>query len=140
MPVPTERFGPSVPVEEIEMVAIRAQGPGGQNVNKVSNAVQLRFDIARSSLPGPIRQRLLASRDSRITSEGVLVLRAQRFRSLELNRADALAKVQAMIDEAAHVPRARRATRPTLASQRRRVEAKSRRGAIKAGRGAVRDE
>ncbi|UCE31060.1 MAG: aminoacyl-tRNA hydrolase [Burkholderiales bacterium] len=118
--------------EQVEWVAIRASGPGGQNVNKVSNAVQLRFDVRASSLPEPLRERVLALRDQRISAEGVIVIRAQRFRSLERNRADALERLQCLIDKAAHVAPRRRATRPTAASQRRRVDEKVRRGRIKA--------
>ena len=123
--------------EEIEFVAIRAQGPGGQNVNKVSNAVQLRFDVRASSLPEAVKERLLAARDQRVGSEGVIVIRAQRFRSLEKNRADAIARLREMVEQASHVPKTRRATRPTLASKLRRVEGKVQRGRVKALRGRV---
>lgn len=125
------RGSPRVDVDEIEFTAIRAQGAGGQNVNKVSNAVQLRFDIARSSLPEGVKERLLALDDRRISSDGVVVVKAQRFRSLEKNREDAIARLQAIVDAAAHVPKPRRATKPTAAARARRVDEKTRRGRIK---------
>jgi ribosome-associated protein len=125
--------------DEVEFSAIRAQGPGGQNVNKVSNAVQARFDIGASSLPADVKERLRALPDARITRDGVVVIKAQSARSLERNRADALARLQALIDAAAAVPRVRRPTRPTLGSQRRRLESKAGHGQVKALRGKVRD-
>lgn len=122
---------------EVEFSAIRAQGPGGQNVNKVSCAVHARFDIAASSLPDAVKARLLDMRDSRITQAGVVVLKAQQSRSLEQNKEDALRRLQALVDSAAEVPLVRRPTRPTRGSQRRRLDEKTRSGQIKTLRGKI---
>ncbi|WP_166266619.1 alternative ribosome rescue aminoacyl-tRNA hydrolase ArfB [Marinobacter caseinilyticus] len=127
----------TIPEAEIDIQAIRAQGAGGQNVNKVSSAIHLRFDIAASSLPDFLKQRLLARQDSRINSDGVLVLKAQQFRSQEKNRADALERLQALIQDALVVQKARRATRPSLGAKKKRIEKKKQRGQRKVLRGKV---
>ncbi|KQQ96440.1 alternative ribosome rescue aminoacyl-tRNA hydrolase ArfB [Massilia sp. Leaf139] len=128
---------PEINPHEVEFIAIRAQGPGGQNVNKVSCAVHARFDIAASSLPAWVKERLLAMRDTRITREGVLVLKAQQSRSLEQNKEDALGRLQALVAQASEVQAVRRPTKPTRGSQRRRLDEKTRSGQIKALRGRV---
>ncbi len=131
---------PAVPVvdeSEVEISAVRAQGAGGQNVNKVSSAIHLRFDVAASSLPEAVKARLLARSDRRLSEEGVLVIKAQRHRSQELNRRDALERLNALVAKAAEVPLVRKPTRPTRASKRRRLEAKGQRSEVKAGRAKI---
>lgn len=125
---------------EVEFIAIRAQGAGGQNVNKVSNAIHLRFNIGASSLPEEIKARMLRLRDQRISAEGVVVIKAQAHRSLERNRFDALARLRELIELAACVPVLRRPTQPTRGSQKRRIEGKLRRGQVKLQRGRVEDQ
>ncbi len=124
---------------EVDITAIRAQGAGGQNVNKVSSAIHLRFDIAASSLPDGVKERLLALRDSRITSDGVLVLKAQRYRTQDQNRLDAFARLHELVQSVATPPVLRKATKPTKASRLRRLEGKSQRSTLKATRGKVLD-
>ena len=125
--------------EEVEWCAVRAQGPGGQNVNKVSSAVHLRFDVRASALPEAVKERLLALHDSRITQDGVVVIKAQQFRTQQQNRADALARLNALVNSVAVPPKARRATKPTYGAKMRRLEGKSQRSDTKALRGPVRD-
>ena len=122
---------------EVEMSAVRAQGAGGQNVNKVSSAIHLRFDINASSLPPFYKERLLALRDSRITSDGVIVIKAQQYRTQEMNREDAINRLREMILTAGVVQKKRRPTRPTRSSQVKRVDGKVKRGQTKQLRGKV---
>ena len=121
---------------EVEVTAIRAQGPGGQNVNKVSSAIQLRFDIPNSTLPEPVKERLLVLRDSRITQDGVLVLKAQRYRTQDMNRMDAFSRLHELVNSVAVPPKKRKPTQPSYGSVQKRLQSKTKHSDLKTSRGS----
>jgi len=128
---------PRLTPADVTWTAVRAQGAGGQNVNKVASAIHLRYDVPAARLPDDVKARLLASGDRRITPDGVVVIKAQRHRTQERNLADAIERLQALVDAASHAPRVRKPTHPTKGSQRRRVDTKVKRGQLKAARGKL---